>query len=53
MPDDWEIGSAQAQRSTRADSVMVREDVIISTNRDKAYVTLGPSQILSLKFTRK
>jgi hypothetical protein len=53
MPDGFEIGSAQAVRSTSATRMMVPEDVIISSDRKSAYVTLPVSNLLSLRFTRK
>jgi hypothetical protein len=53
MPEGFEIGSAKAQRSTSATSMMVLEDVSISSDRKSAYVNLPPGHLLSVKFTRK
>jgi O-glycosyl hydrolase len=50
MPAGFRIGSAKAQRST-ATTKMVLEDVTVAGDRKSAFVSLPPSNILSLKFT--
>jgi O-glycosyl hydrolase len=51
-PNEFKIGSVKAQRSTSATYTMVFEDVEVSSDRKSAFVTLPPSNILSLKFTK-
>jgi O-glycosyl hydrolase len=53
MPDGFFIGNASAVRSTGVTSIMSEEILELNATRTKAYVTLDPSQILSIRFTRK
>jgi len=51
MPRDFKIASAVAMRSTK-EAKAKRESVAVSNDKTKAYVTLPPSNILSVRFTK-
>jgi O-glycosyl hydrolase len=53
MPGGFTIGDASAVRSTSADSIMVPELPELNSTRNKAYIDLGPAEIVSVRFTRK
>jgi O-glycosyl hydrolase len=53
MPDGFLIGGVSAHKSWSATNMFVPENVSVSANRRSAFVTLGPSQILSVKLTRQ
>ena len=53
MPAGFVIGGASAHISTSAANMFAVETVEVSENRDSAFVTLGPGQLLSVRLTRQ
>jgi len=53
MPPDFEIGSAHGIKTVQRDVYFEGYPVTVSADRKSAFVDLGRSQILSVKFIRK